>query len=78
MDPALLRAGRMDLKIEVGYSTEREISEYLSYFYNKKIQIQTKGFLPMVEVQNSCLENKKNYKEAVKSIEDLIKRNVYS
>lgn len=78
MDPALLRAGRMDLKIEVGYSTEREISEYLSYFYNKKIQIQTKGFLPMVEVQNSCLENKKNYKEAVKNIEDLIKRNVYS
>ena len=78
MDPALLRAGRMDLKIEVGYSTEKEISEYLSTFYQKKIKIQTNGLLPMVEVQNICLENKDDSKEAIKNIEELLKKNVYS
>ena len=78
MDPALLRAGRMDLKIEVGYSTEKEISEYLSSFYERKIQIKSDNLLPMVEVQNACLENKTNYKEAVRMIEDLLGKNVYS
>lgn len=72
MDPALLRAGRMDLKVEVGYSSEKEISEYLSSFYDSKIQIQAKGLLPMVDVQNACLENKTNPKEAIKSIEILL------
>ena len=78
MDPALLRAGRMDLKVEIGYSSEKEISNYLSSFYEKDIEIFTKGLLPMVEVQNACLENKMNSEEAVQSIENLLKKNVYS
>ena len=78
MDPALLRSGRMDLKVEVGYSTEKEISEYLSSFYDRKIQIWTKGSLPMVDVQNVCLENKANPEEAVKGIEGLLKSGPHS
>lgn len=78
MDPALLRAGRMDLKVEVGYSSEKEISNYLSSFYEKEIKILTKGLLPMVEVQNACLENKTNPDQAIQSIENLLKKNVYS
>lgn len=78
MDPALLRAGRMDLKIEIGYSSEEEISDYLSRFYGEKIEIFTRGLLPMVEVQNICLENKLNSGEAVKTIDELLKNNVYS
>jgi hypothetical protein len=78
MDPALLRAGRMDLKVEVGYSSEKEISKYLSSFYERRIQIKSENLLPMVEVQNACLENKTNYKEAVRIIEDLLEKNVYS
>lgn len=78
MDPALLRAGRMDLKIEIGYSSEKEISDYLSRFYGEKIEIFTKGLLPMVDVQNICLENKLNSGEAIKAIDELLKKNVYS
>lgn len=78
MDPALLRAGRMDLKVEVGYSSEEEISKYLSSFYEKDIQILTKGLLPMVEVQNVCLENKTNPDQAFRDIENLLSKNVYS
>lgn len=78
MDPALLRAGRMDLKIEIGYSSEKEISDYLSRFYGEKIEIFTKGLLPMVDVQNICLENKLNSEEAVKTINEILKKNVYS
>lgn len=78
MDSALLRAGRMDLKIEIGYSSEKEISDYLSRFYGEKIEIFTKGLLPMVDVQNICLENKLNSWEAVKAIDELLEKNVYS
>ena len=78
MDPALLRAGRMDLKIEIGYSSEKEISDYLSRFYGEKIEIFTKGLLPMVDVQNICLENKLNSGEAIKAIDELLEKNVYS
>jgi chaperone BCS1 len=78
MDPALLRAGRMDLKVEVGYSSEKEISSYLSSFYEKEIKISAKGLLPMVEVQNACLENKMSPEKAIWTIEDLLRKNVYS
>ena len=78
MDPALLRAGRMDLKIEIGYSSEKEISDYLSRFYGEKIQIFTGGFLPMVDVQNACLENKKDPEKAIENLETLLRKNVYS
>lgn len=73
MDPALLRAGRMDLKVEIGYSSEKEISNYLSKFYGETIDILTEGSLPMVEVQNVCLENKSNSKKAIREIEKLLK-----
>ena len=78
MDSALLRAGRMDLKVEVGYSSEKEISNYLSSFYEKDVEILTKGLLPMVEVQNACLENKTDPDKAIRTIENLLRKNVYS
>lgn len=77
MDPALMRAGRIDTKVEISYSSGREISEYLSIFYDQKITIRTKGHLPMVDVQNVCLENKSSSKEAVKILEDLLSKSVY-
>jgi hypothetical protein len=78
MDPALMRAGRIDTKIEISYSSEREISEYLSIFYDQKIEIKTKGYLPMVDVQNICLENKSSSKEAIKLLGELLAKSVYS
>ena len=77
MDPALMRAGRIDTKVEISYSSEREISEYLSIFYNQKISIRTKGHLPMVDVQNVCLENKSSSEEAVKILEELLTKSLY-
>jgi chaperone BCS1 len=77
MDPALMRAGRMDLKVEISYSTKKEISEYVSSFYNKNIEIKGEGYLPMVEVQNVCLENKNDYKKSIEILEDLLSKSVY-
>lgn len=78
MDPALMRAGRIDTKVEISYSSEREISEYLSIFYDRKIEIKTKGYLPMVDVQNICLENKSSSNEAIKLLGELLSKSVYS
>ena len=78
MDPALMRAGRMDLKVEISYSSKKEISEYVTSFYNRNIQIKGEGVLPMVEVQNVCLENKNDYKKSIKILEDLLSKSVYS
>ncbi len=77
MDPALMRAGRIDTKVEISYSSEREISEYLTIFYDQKIVIKTRGNLPMVDVQNICLENKSSSKEAIKLLEELLSKSVY-
>jgi ATP-dependent Zn protease len=77
MDPALMRAGRIDTKVEISYSSGREISEYLSIFYDQKISIKAQGHLPMVDVQNVCLENKSSSKEAVKILENLLTKSVY-
>lgn len=75
MDPALLRAGRMDLKIEIGYSGKSEITEYLSVFYKENIEGLHDGFLPMVDVQNICMENKNTPEKSIELINSMMVNN---
>lgn len=65
LDPALLRTGRIDDKIEVPLPTEREISEYLTIFYGKEIPITGSFTLTMSDVQDICLHNKKDPDKAI-------------
>jgi mitochondrial chaperone BCS1 len=69
LDPALLRSGRCDRKIEIPNPTEVEVSEYLSLFYNRNIKVNSliRNF-NMAEIQEICISNKDNIEEALKLI----------
>lgn len=68
LDEALLRTGRIDLKVEIPLPTEREISEYLSLFYKQDIQIEGDFDLKMSDVQEICISNRSNSDKAIETI----------
>lgn len=69
LDEALLRTGRIDMKIEIPIPTDKEISEYLSIFYKKPTFVIQGNFnLRMSDVQEICLKNKANIEDAVKEL----------
>jgi chaperone BCS1 len=75
MDPALLRGGRMDIKIEIGHSSRPEIINYLMGFYPNftgTFDALKEGNLPMVDVQNSCMENKNLPQKALERINEIL------
>jgi len=69
LDEALLRTGRIDTKIEIPLPTSKEISEYLSIFYNKpNFTIEGDFNLKMSDIQEICLQNKNSLDNAVKQL----------
>lgn len=62
LDPALLRAGRVDLSIEIGNPGPREIAEYLNIFYKPDEPVKAETFdgisHSMSYVQEVCIQNK--------------------
>lgn len=60
LDEALLRDGRMDIKVEIEAPTEKEISEYLSIFYEQDVAVNGEFNLSMATVQGICMKNKDN------------------
>lgn len=71
LDEALLRTGRIDTKIEIPLPTEKEISEYLAIFYNKPTFVIQGSFnFKMSDIQEICLQNKNNFQNALKMIEN--------
>jgi mitochondrial chaperone BCS1 len=68
LDPALIRAGRLDLMFEVEMPGSDEINDYLGIFYGVVSAIKYSGDLSMCDVQEICLANKESYNEAVKVI----------
>lgn len=65
LDEALLREGRIDVKIELEHPSKYMISQYMSNFYNTSIEISQDVNCPMCFVQEVCLRNKGNYRKAV-------------
>lgn len=70
LDEALLRTGRIDLKVEIPKPSQREISEYLTLFYKTPLEISGIFTITMSDVQETCIRNKNNYKQAIKEIEN--------
>lgn len=62
LDHALLRTGRMDVKIEVPKPGKAEVEEYMSIFYNEPIKLESYQDCckTMSDIQEICLLNKNN------------------
>jgi len=74
LDPALIRPGRIDVRIELSLPTLESLEEYFNIFFNKPLNIvlNEKINISMAEIQNICIENKNDYLLAKKTIERLI------
>lgn len=73
LDPALLREGRFDLKLKIGYMTDETLKQYLSRFYpeytaysNWKIK---RGIAPC-KVQKLVFDNRDDPEEVLRQICD--------
>ena len=65
LDPALIRAGRMDVILELPLAGETEINQYLTLFYKVPLQIGEKVEINMSAVQEACMSNKDNPQRAI-------------
>jgi hypothetical protein len=71
LDPALLRAGRTDMIIEIDFPKVQQIEQFLSIFYRQDISIDCDCeniLLPMSSIQEICITNKNNCIEAIRTI----------
>lgn len=73
LDSALLRAGRVDLSIEIGNPSPKEIAQYLTVFYNEQTPIDPKIFdgveRSMSYIQEICIQYKdKNVHTAINKL----------
>jgi ATP-dependent 26S proteasome regulatory subunit len=73
LDEALTRPGRVDYNLEIGYSGDTEINQFLSNFYQEDIKIENSlKRISMAKVQSICLSTKTR-QEAVRQINLLMK-----
>lgn len=68
LDEALLRTGRIDVKVEIPLPSDREISEYLSLFYQTEVEVYGNFNVKMSDVQEICLINRDSPLLAMKEI----------
>jgi SpoVK/Ycf46/Vps4 family AAA+-type ATPase len=76
LDPALIREGRIDFKLEITNPNKGEIEEYLNLFYEDTVAINAfseNKNLPMVVIQNFCIKHKNNVKKTIKLINKKLK-----
>ncbi len=66
LDPALIRPGRMDLKVHIPNPGKKEVEEYMSRFYSTDVVLDeyTKS-IPMAAVQGICITHKHDYLAAI-------------
>lgn len=73
LDPALLRAGRLDIKREIPYPRSGEINAFLSQFYNEVVDVKFNvSNMPMADIQEICIKNKKDSVAAINAIRNKI------
>lgn len=72
LDPALIRPGRVDVKMEISNPEKEHIMEYLKNFYEVEtvegMDDYVDGSKPMVKIQDICLTNKDSIFDAIKEI----------
>lgn len=70
LDPALIRKGRVDMRINVTNPTRARAEEYLNIFYEKDVKLASfkDGSKSMVDIQNACMNYKDEPELAVKEI----------
>lgn len=58
LDPALIRPGRIDLILEIGYVTDETFSQFIKHHFNKEIPqgFHIKDGVTFAELQNKVLE----------------------
>lgn len=72
LDDALLRSGRLDIHLEIGLPTHKEVNGYLSWFYDTPVTaISEPVDYTMADVENICVQNKN---DVSKTIELLARR----
>lgn len=78
LDPALLRDGRMDMKLEINNPDNRKISDYLSIFYQVQVELplqEENKDLCMAAIQEICVRHRNNPQDAVLEITSRIMNN---
>jgi chaperone BCS1 len=71
LDPALLRTGRIDMKIEVPRPEKEEVEQYISIFYGVPLRVYNYKYgMTMSDIQEICINNKTDFSTAIKTIHD--------
>lgn len=73
LDEALLRTGRIDVKMEIPRPSDSEISQYVSLFFGEPFEVKGNFELKMSDIQEICLRNSLCMEVAKQEIISLIK-----
>lgn len=71
LDPALLRPGRVDLRIDLESCTPEQTSDFFDLYFGEPLPDKILQNLPVktpAEVSNICLSNRENKEEAVRRL----------
>ena len=69
IDEALIREGRIDVKINIDNPKKEMVESYLSLFYETTVELQGYDFdFSMSKIQEICLQNKNNLNNAILSL----------
>lgn len=72
LDEALIRPGRIDMKLEIPYADVLQVQEYLGMFYEQPCEkLDIKKRIPMSQVQNICLQYPHDMDSALEQIQKL-------
>jgi chaperone BCS1 len=58
LDPALLRAGRTDVSVNVELATPQLVSEYMTRFYGRRVTFSKDARHAMAAVQEACIQHR--------------------
>lgn len=69
LDPALIRPGRMDLKVHIPNPGKKEVEEYMTRFYNTEVLLEEYSKnIPMAAVQGICITHKHDHIAALEEL----------
>jgi len=71
LDPALIRPGRIDLRVEVENPDPESIQKYLELFYGKPVDRIGFHGVSMSQVQECCIQNKLNPNACIQQLKQL-------